>query len=57
VARVLATFAINPSTTTFDGDPGYPDLRSLPESVDGMVIIIPPATTEQIVHQCGDTAR
>jgi predicted CoA-binding protein len=45
-------FAINPNTTTFDGDPCYPDLRSLPERVDGVVIVTRPAITEQLVRQC-----
>jgi predicted CoA-binding protein len=45
-------FAINPNTTTFDGDPCYPDLKSLPEPVDGVVIVTRPAIAEQIVGQC-----
>jgi predicted CoA-binding protein len=45
-------FAINPNTTTFDGDPCYPDLKSLPEPVDGVVIITRPAIAEQIVDEC-----
>jgi predicted CoA-binding protein len=45
-------YAINPNTTTFDGDPCYPDLRSLPEKVDAVFIVNRPAVTEQIVRQC-----
>jgi predicted CoA-binding protein len=55
-------FAINPHATVFEGDPCYPDLKSLPEAgtpgvastprVDGVVIITRPAITEQIVRQC-----
>jgi predicted CoA-binding protein len=45
-------FAINPNAPTFDGDPCYPDLKSLPEPVDGVVIITRPAIAEQIVRQC-----
>jgi predicted CoA-binding protein len=45
-------FAINPNTTTFDGAPCYPDLKSLPEPVDGVVIVTRPAIAEQIVRQC-----
>ena len=49
-------FAINPNIATFDGDPCYPDLRSLPEPVDGVVIITRPAIAEQIVRQCIELA-
>lgn len=47
-----AVFAINPNTQSFDGDRCYPDLKSLPEPVDGVVIVTRPATTAQIVRQC-----
>ena len=45
-------FAINPKTDIFEGDPCYPDLKSLPEPVEGVVIITRPAIAEQIVRQC-----
>lgn len=45
-------YAINPHAVTFDGDPCYPDLKSLPERVEGVVIVTRPATAEQIVRQC-----
>ena len=45
-------FAVNPNTDQFDGDPCYPDLKSLPEKVDGVMIVTRPANTETIVRQC-----
>lgn len=45
-------FAVNPNADTFDGDPCYPDLRSIPGGVDGVVIVTRPQLTEQIVRQC-----
>ena len=48
-------FAVNPNMSSFEGDRCYPDLRSIPGGVDGVVIITRPQTTEQIVHDC-DTA-
>jgi len=45
-------FAVNPNIGTFDGDRSYPDLKSLPEKVGGVVIVTKPAITEQIVRQC-----
>ena len=47
-------FAVNPHMQTFDGDRCYPDLRSIPGGVDGVVIITRPEVTERIVHDCVD---
>ncbi len=45
-------YGINPRIQTFDGDPCYPDLKSLPVRPDGVFILAKPAVTEQIVHEC-----
>lgn len=47
-------FAVNPHMPTFEGDRCYPDLKSIPGGVDGVVIITKPETTERIVHECND---
>lgn len=47
-------FAINPRITTYDGNPCYPDLKSLPEKPDAVFILANPTVTEQIVRQCID---
>jgi len=44
-------FPINPYITTFEGDVCYPDLLSLPEKVDAVVINVPPAQTEKVVRE------
>lgn len=46
--------AVNPHLTTFDGDPCYPDLKSIPEKPDAVFILANPRVTEQIVQQCVD---
>jgi len=48
-------FAVNPLMQTFEGDPCYPDLRSIPRGVDGVVIVTRPEVAEQIVRDCSDT--
>lgn len=48
-------FPVNPHMQTFEGEPCYPDLQSIPGGVDGVVIITRPETTGRIVRQC-DTA-
>jgi predicted CoA-binding protein len=45
-------YAVNPRISTFDGDPCYPDLKSLPEKPDAVFILANPGVTDQIVRQC-----
>jgi uncharacterized protein len=46
-------FALNPHMESFEGEPCYPDVQSIPGGVDGVVIVTKPETTEQIVRDCG----
>jgi predicted CoA-binding protein len=47
-----AVSAVNPRINTFEGDPCYPDLKSIPEKPDGVFILTNPKITDQIVQQC-----
>src|SRR5512143_296227 len=47
-------FPVNPHLTKFDGDPCYPDLKSIPEKPDAVFILASPRVSEQIVQQCVD---
>jgi predicted CoA-binding protein len=47
-------YAVNPRLTTFDGDPCYPDLKSIPEKPEAVFILANPKVAEQIVQQCVD---
>lgn len=51
-ARGYQVFAVNPNTDTFDGDPCYPNLKSLPEPADGVVMVTRSSLTEDLVRQC-----
>lgn len=44
--------AVNPRITTFESDPCYPDLNSIPEKPDAVFILANPKVSEQIVQQC-----
>ena len=44
-------FPINPHINTFEGDACYPDLLSLPEKVDAVVINVPSVQTEKVVRE------
>jgi predicted CoA-binding protein len=50
-----AVFPVNPHLQSFEGDRCYPDLRSIPGGVDGVVIITRPEIAEQIVRDAGET--
>lgn len=47
-------FAVDPSADQIDGDKTYPDLRSLPEKVDGVVVEVPREETLDVVKQAAD---
>jgi predicted CoA-binding protein len=47
-------FAVNPNMQTFEGDRCYPDLKSIPGGVDGVVIITRPEVTDRIVEDCAE---
>ncbi len=44
--------AVNPRLTSFEGDPCYPDLGSIPEKPEAVFILTNPKVTEGIVQQC-----
>jgi len=45
---------VNPNMQTFEGDRCYPDLKSIPGKVDGVVIVTRPEVTRRIVQDCND---
>lgn len=45
-------FAVNPNMQSFDGEPCYADVRSIPGGVDGVMIITRPEVTDRIVRDC-----
>lgn len=46
--------AVNPRLTTYEGNPCYPNLKSIPEKPDAVFILTNPKVTEQIIQQCVD---
>lgn len=47
-------FPVNPNMNVFEGDACYPDLGSIPEQVDAVVINIPPIQTEKVVREANE---
>ncbi|OQX86605.1 hypothetical protein B6D60_05890 [candidate division KSB1 bacterium 4484_87] len=50
-AKGYRVFAVNPKSKEIEGDPCYPDLQSIPEKIEGVVIIVPPRRTENVVRE------
>jgi predicted CoA-binding protein len=46
--------AVNPHAAQLEGGPCYPDVRSLPGEVHGVVVASPPASGVEIVRQCAE---
>ena len=44
-------YPINPNTNIIEEDVCYPDLLSLPEKIDAVIINVPPAQTEKVVRE------
>ena len=47
-------FATNPKADEVEGDVCYPDLASIPDGVDAVVVATPPDAAVEIVRQCSD---
>lgn len=47
-------FAVNPKAGEVEGDPCYPDLKAIPDGVDGVVVVTPPEAAEQVVRDCAE---
>lgn len=52
--RGYTVFAVNPTVTTVEGDPSYPDLRSIPGGVQAVVIGTSPAHAMDTVREAAE---
>jgi len=43
-------FPVHPQAETLQGERCYPNLAALPEPVDGVLVVVPPAQAEQVVR-------
>ena len=46
--------AVNPRISSFEDDPCYPDLGSIPDVPDAVFILTNPKVSEEVVQQCVD---
>ena len=52
--RGYQVFAVNPNAEEVEGDPAYPDLKSIPGGVDAVVIGTRPQIAEETMRECAD---
>lgn len=52
--RGYEVFAVNPNAEQVEGDPCYPDLRSIPGGVEAVVIATRPEIAETTMQECAD---
>ncbi len=45
-------FAVNPQTAEVEGAPCYPDLRSVPQPIQAVMVVTPPSAAAQVVKDC-----
>jgi predicted CoA-binding protein len=53
-ARGYTVFAINPNADQVEGDPCYPDLKSVPGGVEAVVIGTRPETAVDTMRECAE---
>jgi uncharacterized protein len=51
-SRGYEVFAVNPNAGEVEGDPSYPDLRSIPDGVQAVVIGTRPERAEDTMREC-----
>lgn len=51
-AKGYQVFAVNPNAETVEGDTSYPDLRSIPDKPDWVMIVTKPEAADGIVQEC-----
>jgi len=52
--RGYQVFAVNPNAQRVEGDQSYPDLRSIPDGVDAVVIATRPEFAERTMRECAE---
>ena len=50
-AKGYKLYPIHPEASTLEGVAVYKDFDSLPEKVDGVILVVPPAQTEKMIRE------
>lgn len=47
-------YAVNPKATELEGDPCYPDLKSVPVQLEAVMVATHPRITDAVVQECAE---
>jgi predicted CoA-binding protein len=47
-------YAVNPKADELEGDPCYPDLKSVPADIEAVMVATHPQVTEAVVRECAE---
>ena len=50
-SKGYTVYPVNPNAGEVEGDRCYPDLASLPEPVEGLVLVTPPEVSEELIRE------
>ena len=50
-AKGYQLYLVHPNAETLEGERAYPNLKSLPQGVGGLLVIVPPAQAEKVVRE------
>ncbi|MCU0267330.1 MAG: CoA-binding protein [Acidimicrobiales bacterium] len=50
--RGYELFPVNPHAELVEGDPCLPDVASLPDGIDGAIVMVPPEASAGVVEAC-----
>src|SRR5512141_1715555 len=51
-AAGYSVYGVNPHIAAFEGEPCYPDLKSIPDRPEAVFLLTNPTVTDQVVQQC-----
>jgi predicted CoA-binding protein len=54
IRKGYETYPVNPNADVIEGKRCYPNLSALPEAVDGVVFVVPPAQTEKVLREAAE---
>lgn len=51
-SKGIRVYPLNPQTDEIEGETAYPSVKDLPEPVGGVITVVPPERTVQVVRDC-----
>jgi predicted CoA-binding protein len=49
-------YLVHPSAEIIEGEQSYPNFKALPQAVGGVLVVVPPAQAEKVVHEAHEAS-